>query len=37
MWSIAKQEKHHHNKSYLQELAEVLKKAGIEYDPQYLD
>jgi len=36
-WSIANQEKHHHKKSFRQELEEMLKRAGIEYDPQYLD
>jgi len=34
---IANQEEHHHKKSFRQELEEMLKRAGIEYDPQYLD
>ena len=34
---IANQEEHHRTKSYREELIELLQKAGIEYDPQYLD
>jgi putative transposase len=34
---IAHQEEHHRVKSYREELIEMLEKAGIEYDPQYLD
>ena len=34
---IANQEEHHRAKSYREELIEMLTKAGIEYDPKYLD
>lgn len=34
---IANQEEHHRVKSFREELIEMLNKAGIEYDPQYLD
>jgi REP-associated tyrosine transposase len=34
---IARQEEHHRTKSFRDELVEMLKKAGIEYDPKYLD
>ncbi len=34
---IANQEEHHRVKSYREELIELLEKAGIEYDPKYLD
>jgi REP element-mobilizing transposase RayT len=34
---IANQEEHHRVKSYREELVELLKRAGIEYDPRYLD
>ena len=34
---IANQAEHHRVKSYREELIELLAKAGIEYDPQYLD
>ena len=34
---IAGQEQHHRGKSFRQELETMLKKAGVEYDPQYLD
>jgi REP-associated tyrosine transposase len=34
---IARQEEHHRTKSFREELVEMLKKAGIEYDPKYLD
>ena len=34
---IANQEEHHRIKSFQEELVEMLNKAGIEYDPKYLD
>ena len=34
---IANQEEHHRVRSYREELIEMLKKAGIEYDLKYLD
>jgi len=34
---IANQEEHHRKKSFREELVEMLNKAGIEYDPKYLD
>ena len=34
---IANQEEHHRVKSFREELVEMLDKAGIEYDPKYLD
>jgi putative transposase len=34
---IAHQEEHHRLKSYTEELIEMLTRAGIEYDPKYLD
>ncbi len=34
---IANQEEHHRVKSFREELIEMLTKAGIEYDPKYLD
>jgi putative transposase len=34
---IARQEEHHRSKSYREELVELLEKAGIEYDPRFLD
>ncbi len=34
---IANQEEHHRVKSFRLELVEMLEKAGIEYDPKYLD
>jgi len=34
---IANQEEHHRLKSFREELVEMLDKAGVEYDPQYLD
>ena len=34
---IANQEEHHRVKSCREELVEMLDKAGIEYDPKYLD
>ena len=35
--SIANQEEHHRVKSFREELIEMLHKAGVEYDPKYLD
>ena len=34
---IANQEEHHRVKSFREELVEMLNKAGIDYDPKYLD
>jgi REP element-mobilizing transposase RayT len=34
---IATQEQHHAQKPYRDELITMLKKAGVEYDPKYLD
>jgi REP element-mobilizing transposase RayT len=34
---IANQEAHHQAKSFREELVESLDKAGVEYDPKYLD
>ena len=34
---IANQEEHHRTKSFREELVAMLGKAGIEYDPKYLD
>ncbi len=34
---IANQEEHHRVKSFREELVEMLKRAGIEFDPKYLD
>ncbi len=34
---IANQEEHHRVKSFREELVELLNKAGVEYDPRYLD
>ncbi len=34
---IANQEEHHRGKSFREELIEMLGKAGIQYDPKYLD
>jgi putative transposase len=34
---IAGQEEHHRTRSFREELIEMLGKAGIEYDPKYLD
>jgi putative transposase len=34
---IANQEEHHRLKSFRDELVEMLEKAGIKYDPKYLD
>lgn len=34
---IGGQENHHRKRTYREELIDLLQKAGIEYDPQYLD
>lgn len=34
---IANQEDHHRARSYREELVAMLEKAGIQYDPNYLD
>ena len=34
---IARQEVHHRNRTFREELVEMLEKAGVEYDPRYLD
>jgi len=34
---IANQEEHHRTRSFREELVELLKKAGVAYDPKYLD
>jgi REP element-mobilizing transposase RayT len=34
---IARQEVHHRNKTFREELVEMLEKARVEYDPRYLD
>ena len=34
---IRAQEEHHRAKSFREELIELLQKAGVEYDPSYLD
>lgn len=34
---ISRQEEHHRTKAFRDELIEMLRKAGIEYDPRYLD
>lgn len=34
---IAKQEEHHQTASYLDELREMLERAGVDYDPKYLE
>jgi REP-associated tyrosine transposase len=34
---IANQEEHHRKKTFREELVEMLEKAGVEYDPHYLD
>ena len=34
---IANQEEHHRVKSFREELIELLEKAGVAYDPKYLD
>ncbi len=34
---VANQEKHHRQKSYQEELLEMLRKVGIEFDPKYFE
>jgi len=34
---IQRQEEHHRKKSFREEVLEMLVKAGIEFDPRYLD
>jgi putative transposase len=34
---IARQEVHHRNRTFREELMEMLEKARVEYDPRYLD
>lgn len=34
---IANQEGHHRKKTFREEVVELLEKAGVEYDPRYLD
>ena len=34
---IARQEEHHRRKSFLEELKDILKMAGVEFDPAYLE
>ena len=34
---VANQEEHHRKKTYREELIEMLERAGVEYDPKYLD
>jgi REP element-mobilizing transposase RayT len=34
---IANQEEHHRTKTFREELIEMLQRAGVEYDPKYLD
>ena len=34
---IAKQEEHHRTKSHREELIEMLERAGVEFDPKFLD
>ena len=34
---IANQEEHHRRKSFREELVDFLEKAGVKYDPKYLD
>ena len=34
---IQNQEDHHRHKTHKEELIELLEKAGIEFDPKYLD
>jgi putative transposase len=34
---IANQEEHHHAKTFRDELIDMISRAGIEYDPAYLD
>ena len=34
---IANQDEHHRKLSFREELIDILQKAGIEFDPRYLD
>jgi putative transposase len=34
---VGRQEEHHRVRSFREELVEMLQKAGVEYDPRYLD
>ena len=34
---IANQEEHHRKKSFREELVELLERAGVDFDPKYLD
>jgi putative transposase len=34
---VANQEEHHRKKTYREELIEMLERAGVQYDPKYLD
>ena len=34
---IVGQEEHHRRRSYREELVELLERAGVTYDPRYLD
>ena len=34
---IARQEVHHRNRTFREELMEFLEKAGVDYDPRHLD
>ena len=34
---IARQEVHHRNKTFREELVEFLERAGVDYDPRYFD
>ncbi|NNC88987.1 MAG: IS200/IS605 family transposase [Akkermansiaceae bacterium] len=34
---VANQEEHHRKKSFREELVEFLERAGVEFDPRYLD
>ena len=33
---IAAREEHHHQRTFEQELRELLEKRGVQYDPKYL-
>ena len=34
---VANQEQHHRRKSFRDEMEEFLRKAGVKFDPKYLD
>ena len=34
---VANQQKHHRTRTFREELVELLGRAGVEYDPRYLD